>query len=60
MDGTAASPIVYFDEGGFGPHEHVCDPPVEAVKEWLDRQIILGFVSREEARVVERLIEDLS
>lgn len=29
------------------------------VKDWLDRQIVLGLVAREEARVVERLIEDI-
>jgi len=63
MDGSKEHPIMYFAENGSGPHEHVCGKevvsPARAVQKWLDRQIMLGGVAREEARVVERLIDDL-
>lgn len=50
----------YYDDGIGGRSEHICRPAADSVKDWLDRQIILGGVSPEEARLVERIIGDLS
>jgi len=62
-DGSSKdSAIVYFDSDGNGPLYHVCADGVpirmDRVREWLDRQVLLGM-SREHQAVVERLIEDL-
>lgn len=61
MDGSKASPIMYFDDNGNGPHEHVCagGGPVDRVQDWLDRRRLLGSLAPEVARAVEDLIEDL-
>jgi len=63
MDGSKENPVVYFDSNGNGPLHHVCSEekssPSRAVQAWLDRQIMLGGVSRSEAQLVERLIDDL-
>lgn len=61
MDGSKASPIVYFDEKGHGPIEHVCAGQAslgERVATWLFRERCLGL-SPEGVALVERLIEDL-
>lgn len=60
MDGSKASPIVYFNEKGEGPIEHVCKDggPVDRIEAWLFREKCYGL-SAEGAKAVERLIEDL-
>lgn len=59
--GTKERPIMWFDENGNGPHEHVCEENSElnVVERWLWRQKLTGDITPEGARAVEKLIEDL-
>lgn len=64
MDGSKESPIIYFDEDGNGPNEHVCGDgktPAGAgrIRGWLDRQILIGGVDAKERAIVERLADDM-
>jgi hypothetical protein len=63
MDGTNENPILYFESDGTGPHYHVCgeEKPlrIRTAREWLDRQIMIGGVTPEERRAVERMLEEI-
>lgn len=62
MDGSKANPIVYFDEQGVGPREHVCseaESPAERVQRWFDRKRLSTAFYAEQVALIEQLIEDL-
>jgi hypothetical protein len=63
MDGSKENPILFFEEDGSGPHEHVCamapGQRVASLQGWLDREILIGGVSPEVRREFERAIEDI-
>jgi len=62
-DGSEEFPIVWFDGQGNGPHYHVCadagQARVAVLRGWLERQILIGGVTPDERRVVERAIADM-
>jgi len=58
---TKERPIMWFDDNGNGPHEHVCEVNSElnVVERWLWRQKLANDITPDDARAVEKLIEDL-
>lgn len=59
--GTKEHPLeAWTSDGKHADNEHVCeDAPEAVIREWLDRQRLLGLITPEGAAAVERLIEDL-
>jgi hypothetical protein len=60
MDGSKGSPIVWFDDYGNGPHEHVCagGGPVDRIEAWVARAKLLGLHPEAEKAIAE-MVEDI-
>ena len=62
--GTYENPIVYFDEDGGGPHEHVCararNSQASTVRDWIVQQRITpSGLTAAEIALLERCAEDI-
>jgi hypothetical protein len=63
MDGSEDAPIVYFDDEGNGPIEHVCAHAgrsrARSVRSWLEHALLTGL-HPEAVKAIEQMIEDLA